>query len=173
MDQAIPEVFADLCNYLKSVDCLDENVSCINACIGDFDGKEVIFHESNNESQSSSYLELGEHLQIHPTVHYVKDIPMKTVRIDTLLRLCDMTDYNLLNIDIQGSELQALKGMGFMLHNFKYAIIEINKKETYIGGALVDEIDEYMNLFNFVRAETGKLGGDCWTDGFYIKKYLL
>lgn len=171
--EAIPDVFAGLCTYLKSVDCLDENVTCINACIGDKDGMEVDFHISNNEAQSSSYLELGFHKEIHPTVEYIGSLPMKTARIDTVLSGCDMNDYDLLNIDIQGAELQALKGMGFMLHKFKWAIIEVNKKETYKKGALVGEIDEYMDLFNFVRAETGDWVGDTWTDGFYIKRYLL
>ena len=171
--EALPNVFGDLCKHLTEVDCCDENVICINACVGDEDGKQVMFHESNNESQSSSYLELGLHKGLHPTVSYIRDIPMTTYRVETLLKAHDMSRYNLLNIDVQGVELQVLKGMGDLLHGFKYAIIEINLQETYVNGALVGEVDDYMSKFDFVRAETGTWVGDCWTDGFYIKKWLL
>lgn len=174
--EALPHVFADLCTYLKSVDCFDENITCINACIGDKDGQEVDFNETNNESQSSSYLPLGVHRDIHPTVHNIATTKMRTFRVDTIFRGNEnikWRDYDLLNIDIQGPELQALRGMGILLNYFKYAIIEINMRETYIGGALVEEIDNYMDIFNFVRAETGQWVADTWTDGFYIKKHLL
>lgn len=172
--EAIPEVFDRLTKYLDSVDCHGPDVFCINACIGDVDGKEVDFGISNNEAQSSSYLPLGHHMVIHPTVHYERHVKMKTTRIDTIFSNNPLIkELDLLNIDIQGSELQALKSMGILLTHFKYAIIEINMQETYIGGALVEEIDEYMNLFDFERSETGKWVADSWTDGFYIKRNLL
>lgn len=171
--EAIPFVFNEMCAYLNSVGCLDEDVTCINACIGEEDGKEVEFHISNNEAQSSSMLELGIHKEIHPSVSYIEHLKMKTSRLDTLLINEDIQDYELLNVDVQGVELEVLKSMGDLLHGFKYAIIEINMRETYIGGALVNEIDEYMAIFDFVRAETGQWVGDTWTDGFYIKKELL
>lgn len=168
--EAIPEVYDELLAYLKSVDCLGENIFCINVCVGDTNGKEVTFHESNNESQSSSYLELGVHKEIHPTVKYIRDIPMVTFRVDSFLEGWNMSDYGLLNIDIQGAELQALKGMGILLAGFKYAIIEVNQKETYEECALVGEIDEYMKIFGFGRVETGKFVADCWTDALYLRK---
>lgn len=170
--EAIPEVYDKLVEHLKSVDCI-EGATCINVCVGGLNGQKVIFHESNNESQSSSYLELGVHKEIHPTVEYIRDIPMDSFRIDSILAGMDMSAYTLLNIDIQGAEMQALLGMGKMLEKFKYAILEINKRETYLGGALVDEVDKYMSLFDFVRAETGQWVGETWTDGFYIKRELI
>lgn len=166
--EALPNVFEDLCRNVSGKD-----VVCLNECISDVDDHEVDFHESNNESQSSSFLELGVHKEIHPTVEYIGTTKMKTKRIDTILTREQLQGYQLLNIDIQGPELLALKGMGILLHHFKYAIIEINMRETYVGGAMVDEIDNYMSIFNFVRAETGDWVASTWTDGFYIKKYLL
>lgn len=170
--EAIPEVYDKLVDYLRSVDCVSGS-TCINACVGPVNGAKVIFHESNNESQSSSYLELGVHKELHPTVDYIRDIPMETFRIDYILAGLDMSVYKLLNIDIQGAEMLALISMGDMLSNFNYAILEINKKETYKDCALVEDIDKYMEAYGFVRAETGQWVGDTWTDGFYIKKELL
>jgi FkbM family methyltransferase len=171
--EAIPEVYAKMLDYLHSVGCLDENVTTINACISDEQGKEVEFNISNNDAQSSSFLELGVHKEIHPSVFYTHQVKMTTARIDNIFTTGNLVGYDLLNIDTQGSELQVLKGMGDLLYYFKYAIIEINMRATYIGGALVGEVDEYMERFNFVRAETGKWVAGTWTDGFYIKKDML
>jgi hypothetical protein len=59
--------------------------------------------------------------------------------------------------------------MGSLLSQFNYLYLEVNKKETYVGGALVGEIDEYVAGFGFERAETAAWIGDAWTDAFYLK----
>lgn len=148
-----------------------KNQYIVNACVGEEDGTDVIFNISNNEAQSSSYLELGEHKRIHPTVHYIDKFECKTVRLDTLFKHTDISALNFLNFDIQGTELLALKGMGDLLAQFDYCYLEVNKKETYIGGALIHEIDEFLMDFN--RVETGQWVGECWTDALYIRRTIL
>jgi hypothetical protein len=59
--------------------------------------------------------------------------------------------------------------MGKLLGDFKWVYTEVNKKETYAGCALIEEVDEYLGLFGFVRVETGAWVGDTWTDSLYIK----
>ena len=159
-------------------DKLNANISkypgqiAYNGCIGDYDG-DAILHISNNGSQSSSVLELGTHKIAHPEVHYVKDLPVKMNRIDTLfpwgmegsLSGCDF-----LNIDLQGFELPALKGMSNLLYKFKYAYLEVNKDHLYKGCALIGEIDDYMKDFRFKRVETKWSGNSGWGDALYIKK---
>lgn len=165
--EAIPSVFEQAkLNVAKY-----KNNFAINACISDTDGVNVIFNISNNESQSSSYLQFGEHLIIHPSVRYVSTIDCVTIRLDTLLKHYDITGINFLNFDIQGAELDALKGMGDLLEQIDYCYLEINKKATYIGCPLVGEIDEFLK--DFTRVETGQWVGDSWTDGFYVRKSLL
>lgn len=170
--EALPDIFEGLKRHLIEVDCMEDAI-CLRACISDVDGKEVNFNIANNDSQSSSYLELGEHQVIHPTVKYIGIQKMITTRVDTLLKDYDLSFFDLLNVDVQGVELECLQGMGKLLNQFKYAIIEINKQETYRGGAFVNQIDKYMESFDFVRAETGQWVADCWTDGFYCKRELL
>lgn len=138
-----------------------------NYCIGDEDGKLVTFHVSNNGSQSSSILELGTHKSSHPEVHYVEDVPMIMRRIDALF--VEPLNYDFLNIDLQGAELKALKGMGDLLHWFKWAYLEVNQQELYKGCALVGEIDEYLSGFGFRRVETKWCGNTGWGDALYIK----
>ena len=46
---------------------------------------------------------------------------------------------NFLNIDIQGAELLALKGMGSLISYFDYIYLEVNKAHVYKKCALVNE----------------------------------
>jgi FkbM family methyltransferase len=138
----------------------------------------VNLHESNNGSQSSSILELGTHKIAHPEVHYVRDIPVLMARIDCIFRKTDtpsddrfnIDGLDFLNMDIQGAELKALRGMGGLLHQFKWAYLEVNKEELYKGCALVEDIDMYLLGFGFRRVETRWCGNTGWGDALYIKK---
>lgn len=166
---AIPEMITVAENHLNNVGCR-EGASLILACVGEEEGKEVEFKISNNEMQSSSYLDFGEHENIHPSVMFVDKFKTKIHRIDNLFP----ADYFkkgkwILNADLQGSELSAFKGMGDMIKDFDFIYSEINFKETYKGGALVWEIDHYLLDFGFVRKETGNIVGGCWTDALYCK----
>jgi FkbM family methyltransferase len=143
------------------------NHKVYHACVGDVQDLEVQFHISNNAGQSSSYLELGTHKTAHPEVHFVRDVVMKMQRIDQL-QTC-WGGYDFLNIDLQGAELKALRGMGDLLKQFKWAYLEVNKAELYKGCALVEDIDLYMLGFGFKRVETRWCGNTGWGDALYIK----
>lgn len=146
----------------------------VNACVSDVEGETVIFHISNNASQSSSILELGTHSIAHPEVHYVKDVEMKTERLDKLIpdyySQFKNTSLDFLNIDLQGAELKALRGMGDLLHKFKWAYLEVNQAELYKGCPHVNDLDLYLNGFGFKRVETKWCGNTGWGDALYIKK---
>lgn len=168
--EANPYIFEKLDKYLTA-NFSGEQVA-INTCIGDED-KETVLHESNNGSQSSSILELGTHKTAHPEVHYVRDIPVRMRRVDGMeaMKSCfeenDLIDF--LNIDIQGAELKALKGMGEYLKKISWAYLEVNKEPLYVGCGLVGEIDEYLSGFGFKRVETLWAGNTGWGDALYIK----
>jgi FkbM family methyltransferase len=144
--------------------------TCLNACVSDVDDKSIIFHVASNEGQSSSFLEFGTHAIEHPTVKFTCDLPMKTTRVASLLkeRELEVGPGWFLNVDLQGAELLALKGMGGLLHQFDYAYIEVNAKELYKGCPLVSQIDNYLAGYGFVGMET-KMTGSGWGDKFYQK----
>lgn len=139
----------------------------LHALVGDVEGLEVELHISNNAGQSSSILELGTHKIAHPEVHYVGSEVMKMVRLDQ--HGC-WGGIDFLNIDVQGAELKVLKGLGDVLHQFKWAYLEVNKAELYKGCALVEDVDMYMLGFGFKRVETLWCGNTGWGDALYIKK---
>jgi FkbM family methyltransferase len=136
----------------------------LNICVGDVEGLTVNFHISNNASQSSSYLELGTHKEQHPDVYFVRDIEMKMRRLDGIS--C-WGEYDFLNMDLQGAEMKALKGMGETLEYFKWAYLEVNKAEVYKGCAQIDEMDTFMKSKGFSRVETKWVGN--WGDALYVR----
>jgi FkbM family methyltransferase len=142
-----------------------------NFCVGDENKEEVIFHISNNGSQSSSVLELGTHKQQHPDVKFTHDIKVPMFRIDSFFSSDgdNLKDIDFLNADLQGFEKKALEGMGDLLHQFKWVYLEVNKNDVYIGCPRVEELDEYLGTFGFKRVETAKWIGD-WSDAIFIKQ---
>lgn len=167
--EANPELFGTLTKNLKEV----KDQYAFNYCVGDEEIDSVL-HISNNAGQSSSIMELGTHKKAHPEVHYTHDVPVKIKRIDSLfaeglLPSASMHEYDFLNIDVQGFELKVLKGMGKVLENFRYAYLEVNKAELYIGCPMIWEIEEYLKGFGFVKMEEKWAGNTNWGDCLFIK----
>ena len=67
----------------------------------------------------------------------------------------NLVDVNYLNIDIQGYELEALKGSENGLKNYvDYIYIEISREEMYEESVLKNELDSYLKDFGFLRVTT-------------------
>lgn len=150
----------------------ERGLNAYHALVSDRDGQDVDFIITNN-GQSSSILELEEHLVEHPHIHEVDRKKLKTTKVDTLFEQngLDPTEYGFINIDIQGAELLALKGMTNILNHTKYIYLEVNTKHLYKDCALIGEIDEYLKKYGFFRVET-EMTEHGWGDAFYIKGYI-
>lgn len=156
--EANPEIYEKLKANISS----NPEAVAYNFAAGDED-KMITLHKSNNGSQSSSILELGTHLQQHPEVHYIGDIEVPMMRLDNYI----FHDCDFLNMDIQGAELLALKGLGEKIKDFKWAYLEVNRAEVYKGCPLVEDIDFYLGAYGFNRVETKWVGN--WGDAAYVK----
>jgi FkbM family methyltransferase len=139
-----------------------------NELISDKDDEEVSFMITNN-GESSSILNLKEHLKEHPWVYEVSREKRTTRTIDTLVQNEKIdSNLNFVNIDIQGAELKALKGMKKYLENVDYLYLEVNVKELYEGCCLLPEINEFLKGFGFEQKEIS-LTQHGWGDALYIK----
>lgn len=134
------------------------------------DTEENIKFNVANNGQSSSILDLKLHRVFHPNVRYIKQIPMRTTRLDSILpKYTDHIKINFINLDIQGTELRALKGMSEYLSKIDYIYTEVNSDYVYKDCALISEIDEYLNQYEFKRVETEWFENCRWGDAFYIR----
>ncbi len=141
-----------------------------NLLVSDEHGKEVSFKVTNN-FQSSSMLDFGTHQDHFPGVKVHHTLYLKTSRLDKFIEEnnLDISDSNFLNIDLQGAELMAIKGLGNYLKNFDYVYTEVNIGRVYVGCATLYELDRYMHQMGFYRVEL-KLTKWQWGDAFYVKK---
>ena len=144
-----------------------ERNKVINATVWSETGKEMKFHLANN-SQSSSLFSFGTHATTHPDIKFDSYHTVVTVRLDKIINETD--DISFVNLDIQGAELEALKGLGRRLHNVKWIYSEVNKKEVYIGCAKIEELDRFLENFSFKRIATRWAFKTGWGDALWIKK---
>ncbi len=167
--EALPDIHQQLCENIKRF----PGQAAVLACIGDRDGDKVTFHRASNGSQSSSFLEFGTHAKSYPDTVFTETIEMETVRVDSLMNAWFpdhlMMGRWFLNIDLQGAELLALRGMGNLLWHIEHVYTEVNTEEVYKGCPLVGEIDDYLRAFGFHPRETKMMGNAGWGDKLYSR----
>lgn len=147
--------------------CDDENCYVVHAAISD-KVEEVIFNISNTTA-SSSFLKLKDHSLIYPGIINIDSVKMKTATLDIILDKLDIYKFiwNVINLDIQGAELKAMKGLSDW-SNIDAAFIEVNYRELYEGGALEPEVTEFLKSKGLVKVEEVDTGCG-WGDALYIK----
>jgi FkbM family methyltransferase len=125
-----------------------------------------MFVEFANKSQSSSLLEPKKHLEQYPWITFDHKIKVKVNLLDNFNL---GKEFNFINMDVQGYELEVLKGSKKTLEKIDYIMTEVNRDEVYKECAMVDELDSFLKDYNFERVVTSWDGGT-WGDAFYIKK---
>jgi FkbM family methyltransferase len=128
--------------------------------------------ETVNEGQSSSLLKPKLHLQQFPDITFDSTEIVQIRPMDQFAWLRS-GDYNFLNMDVQGYELNVLKGSGKTLEKIDYIYTEVNRDEVYEGCARIEQLDDYLHNYNFQRVETCWCNGGnegTWGDAFYIKR---
>jgi FkbM family methyltransferase len=128
-------------------------------------------HISNNGGQSSSLLPLGTHKRHHPKVRFIGDQIIPLTRMDEFIRdyKIYLSEFNFLNVDVQGVELNVLKSFGLLLSKLDYLYLEVNIEELYEGCALLSEVDCYVATLKFERVAT-HMTQHKWGDAFYVKQ---
>ena len=146
------------------------NIYIFNKGLGNINEKKELIID-DNEGQSASLL--------NPTLHktYFPNITFNKTEIVDVIKYDDTNNHsNFLVLDLQGYELEALKGSKERLDDsVKYIICEIFREELYEDSPTFKDIDEYLNKFGFTRADTVWSTGSLYKygDGFYIKKTEL
>lgn len=157
-----PETFKTL---LDNVFFFDD-VVCHNLALGPTEMTMNMFVENNNNGQSNSLLKPKLHLQQYPHITFDSNINVIVKPLD-FFNLDD--SYNFVSIDVQGYELEVLKGCEKTLENIDYIISEVNNQELYENCCKVQDVDEFLARFNFKRVETD-WEGHTWGDALYIKQ---
>ena len=122
---------------------------------------------SNCDRMCSSVLKPKVVLEQYPNITFNEREVVEMIRLDDAE--IKFEKYNFLNIDVQGYELEVLKGGEKTLNGIDYIYTEINNAEVYEDTPHVDELDKFLDPYGFVRVETD-WSGVTWGDGLYVKE---
>lgn len=143
-----------------------ETISAHNIALGNTVGQIEMFVETANQGMSSSILEPKIHLQQYP---YITFENKETVYIDKLDNIkFNRDNFNMINIDVQGYELEVFKGGIETLNHINMIYTEVNRDEVYKNCAKVDEVDRFLANYKLRRVET-TWDGRTWGDALYVK----
>lgn len=155
----------DICKGLRRAECL---IAAATAVPGD------IHLRVTGNAMYSRVVDTQDADQTHP--YLVENFPevrqIRGVTIDGLCREKNLSGPFLLKIDVDGSEIEVLKGCAETLKQTEYLIIEA----TLMNGQLITEIILYMrdagfDLYDIVDLEYRPQANDLWqVDLAFIKK---
>lgn len=153
---------------------LQQRVSCfpgfhaIESAVGAYQGTATLYTETANKGESSSVLKPKLHLSQYPEIQFTGSVEVPMTTLSEYFKTHDSSNYNFLNMDVQGYELEVLKGGMAILHNLDAIYSEVNRAEMYEGCAFVEDIDSFLSPFGFIRKETDWKGHD-WGEALYVR----
>ena len=157
-------------NYEKLINKVGgkPGVTTYQLALGNIHGRQEMFVEGANHGMSSSLLNPKLHLEYYPHIEFTDKEMVEITRLDDIP--FDRSLYDMINIDVQGYELEVFKGGLKTLRHIDIVYTEINTKEVYEGCAMRDELDNFLGRLGFVRELDSQLFNDAWGDAVYFKR---
>lgn len=149
---------------------MEPYVRLFNAACGSEVAVGMMNTEHANKGMSNSLLKPAKHLQQYPSIQFTGKEEVEIHPLDNIVEFARFSLFNTLVMDVQGYELEVLKGSKKVLKSIQYIYTEVNRDEVYEGNARVEELDTFLT--DFARVETSWAGGT-WGDAIYIRKTLL
>jgi len=150
----------------------------VQALLGAESGREVDFNVSNFDSMSSSVLEFGTHPDHHPEVVFISQKRLRLQTLDHVVEASGFAGADFINLDLQGYELECLKGGERCLAQVRTVYTEISVDELYRGGVQFPELDAWLNAHGFEAVEARLYGSQRrhsgqhffgWGDCVYVR----
>ena len=155
------EAQKDMADSLKMMET--DQIITENMFLGENDGTYVDFYEAGT---SSSALRFGPHTSIKKN----------TTSLDNYCRKKNINTIDILKLDVQGYELNILKGAKTILNNVNLIIAEVSFIDVYVDCPLVNEVIQFLDgnqfqLFDIVDLKRRPLDNHLWyCDMFFVKK---
>jgi FkbM family methyltransferase len=114
-------------------------------------GKEVNFYQNDEAPGGNSYYR--ENAEIQPAAaHLYSDKylrKLRTITLDAIVNLKQFPPPDLIKMDVQGAELDVLKGAQETIKTAKHIILELQIVEYNKGAPLKDVVIEYMDSIGY------------------------
>ena len=140
----------------------------IDVALGSSVTVSVYYKEKKNHGQSNSLLMPKVHTEYYPDITFDETEKVLVFPIDYF----DFKSgkHNFLVLDVQGYELEVLKGATETLKHIDYIYTEVNREELYENCAMVEDLDNYLTDFRRVETKWKRKG---FGDALYIANRLL
>jgi FkbM family methyltransferase len=119
-------------------------------------------------NKSSSLLAPGEHLQEYPWIKFERTVTVRTRRLDNYLSSQEIAEVDFVHMDVQGAELQVLRGAGDSLARIKAIWLEVSAVSLYENQPLKPEVESFLLERGF-RKLYDTVGTVCG-DQFYVNR---
>ena len=138
---------AELLEKQKKFFNYKRNIFFYNFALGSAPLMKKFFITKRKDSSSFFKMtEFGKQLDDYQ-IENEKDVQIKS--LDQVLNDQEIKKPILMKIDVQGYELEVLKGSEKMLKKIEYLLIEVSEKEIYKDQALSDEIIKFLQEKNY------------------------
>lgn len=124
------------------------------------------FHLSES-LQCCSLLEPSGHLEQYPQFPFKGSIDVEVRTLDSF----GLTGFDMLVLDVQGYELEVLKGAAKTLEQIRLVYCEVAIIELYKGGALFHDIYAHLSpAFQFMGIDWVDGIGKGWGDALFVRR---
>jgi FkbM family methyltransferase len=159
-------LYYDICNFKQVIwiEALKEvadrakneiaefkNQHVINAlCLAE-SGKLISMNVSSNNSESSSVLEPARHKDIFRDIVFQNGNlqPIESTTLDKIIDVTEETSSYILVLDVQGAELEVLKGGLQTIEKSHFVFCEVSAISLYKNQVLVEDLVKFLEMANF------------------------
>jgi FkbM family methyltransferase len=113
-------------------------------------------------NKSSSLLAPYKHLEIFEWCKFNKKVRVKVDTIANYITKKNIKHINFIHMDVQGAELQVLKGCGAFISNVDIVFLEVARIEMYKDQALLPDINDFFisNGFELIYQNVSDVAGN-------------
>jgi FkbM family methyltransferase len=145
----VKEIFPDakiiLFEAYPKLEFLYKNYDYHIGCLSDKDNKSIKFYHNERKTGGNSYYKEYND-EIFPEDQY---ITLKSETLDSVVEKYNFPKPDFIKMDVQGAELDIIKGGKNTISYCKKMILELQKVEYNIGAPLKDDVINYMNKIDF------------------------
>jgi FkbM family methyltransferase len=152
-----------------------KKLKCFNVALGSENMEAVI--NKNMFTASSSLLKMRSlHKETFPYTAIESEEKIQVVTFESLINEIQLEEKVLLKLDVQGYEIEVLRGMKSVLNNIDLIIAETSFVELYQGQPLFNEVYDFLRnkgfeyYGNFDQMTDPKAGSVLQADAIFAKK---